>query len=105
MTVAQKAKAMGNKSNNSFNAQQTVTPPRTLLNLTINMIDALSVEFALIPDRTLFNAFKQKLFGDSKNSDQCPGESWGGEDQYHGQPGMAPSAGGCLVLTLPNVPD
>jgi hypothetical protein len=86
-----------------FDAQKSLTPPKTLLNLTVNMIDALSVEFALVADNALFQSFKTKWFGESKNSDQCPGESWGGEDHHHAQQGMTASAGGCLVLTMPNI--
>ena len=78
-------------------------PPKTLLNLTINMIDALSVEFVLVTNMKLFNSFKKRWFLDEEYG---PGESWGGEDHhnYMGNQGLGPisSAGGCLVFTSPN---
>lgn len=86
MTIQQKAKAAESKGpsgGGNFNPQNNVVPPKTLLNLTVNMLDALSVEFALVQDPMLFKAFKIKHFGEDRNSDQCPGESWGGEDHHH----------------------
>lgn len=63
MTVAQKAKAAGRGAGINFGFKTTETtnsrfgvapPPKTLLNLTTNMIDALSVEFVLVTDIKLF---------------------------------------------------
>ena len=50
MTIQQKAKAAESKGpgGGNFNPQNNVVLPKTLLNLTVNMLDALSVEFALV---------------------------------------------------------
>ena len=72
MTIAQKAQAgMDHRStgNKNFNQQNSLNPPKTLLNLTIKMIDALSVEFALVTDIKVFNSFKSKWFGDRNHSE------------------------------------
>lgn len=72
MTVAQKAKAnMDHRgtSNKNFNQQNSLSPPKTLLNLTIKMIDALSVEFALVTDLKVFNTFRNKWFGERNFSE------------------------------------
>jgi hypothetical protein len=50
----------------------------------------------------MFKAFREKWFGESKNSDYGPGESWGGEDHHHNSQMMS-TAGGCLVFTMPNI--